>query len=136
MKKWPRFISLAICALSIVVFNPTWPIWGHETSSQYVPLGNFLKMDIFSPFQKFSAVFGLACLYLGTTILLISFVLSFILRKKRIITILDCVSIGLLILCGLFMGFSCQFSSMPFVLYCFIPVVAGILLFLLCILNN
>lgn len=135
MKRLCKLIPLFTSALAIVVFNPTWPIWGHETSSQYVPLGNFLKMDIFSPFQKFSAVFGLSCLYLGTTILLISFVVSFILRKKRIITILDCVSIGLLILCGLFMAFSCQFSSMPFVLYCFIPVVAGILILLLCILN-
>ena len=133
MKKWPRFISLAICALAIVIINPTWPIWGHETSWQYVPLENFLKMDIFSPFQKFSAVFGLACLYLGTAVIVANIILSFILKKKKIALLLDFISVGLLILCGIFTALSCNFSAVPFVVYCFIPIVAGFLIVLLCI---
>ena len=133
MKKWPRFISLAICALTIVIFNPTWPIWGHETSWQYVPLENFLKMDIFSPFQKFSAIFGLACLYLGTAVIVVNIVLSFILKKKKIALLLDFISVGLLILCGLFTALPCNFSDKLFVIYSFIPIVAGVLIVILCL---
>lgn len=130
MKRFLKVFPLLFCVFAIVVINPAWPIWGQT----YVvnpgltiagsSLTSFLQNVHYDGFQKFSAVFALACLYIATLTLI--FLLWFSVCEAKRFLVIEFILGGLLFLSTLLFLFTNYFESSMFVLYAFIPFVGSL----------
>lgn len=128
-------VSLFAVALIDLIFNPFWPIWGEAYKKEYhggyitnqpSNLSTFLNDSHYSFFQHFCSIFSLISLYI-TTLLIIVALLVFLIKKKNLIVI-DYLLVFLLVIPTIFLPFTCNFSTMPFVFYCFLPLAIAIML--------
>ena len=133
-----RWISLLLVLFSVVVFNPFWPIWGNAYTRYYedgnflritsAPLKSFLQNEQYSALNHFSAIFGLACLYLGLLLLITGIVIHYAMKKE--ILFVSLFSSALLLVSSIFLPFSCDYRELPFVYYCIIPFVCAVGIFI------
>ena len=128
-------ISLIIILLIDLIINPFWPIWGEHYEKEYnggyitnqpSNLSSFLNDNHYSFFQRFCAVFSLISIYLATILLIVT-LLTFLIKKKDII-VANYALLFLLITPTVLLPFTCRFSEMPFIVYCFLPLIVVVLL--------
>lgn len=133
-----KWASLFLVLFSVFLLNPFWPIWGNEYIIYYEDgrylnntpssLMSFLENNHYNTMNHFSALFGLICLYFGLILLIICIVIHHIKKKNNLLVSL--FSSILLITSSIFLPFSCNYKSLPFVCYCILPFVCGVSIFL------
>ena len=125
-----KFASLITAILAVIIFNPSWEMWGKRYTAYYEEgyiniLPSYLKSVLqnthYSIFLKFSAISVLVFLYLALSILVFLIVMSFIKKNSfKLVEIATCILFAASTVMSLF--------AMEVAYYCFIPLASGLIL--------